>query len=94
LQGDQFALVQNGDAVGDGQGEVAVMGHDNAGDRELVLQGGDDLRDGGAHHGIEFAGRLVVEQQLRLHHELARDGHPLLHAAGEFGGELLGGLLD
>ena len=60
---------------------------------------------GGAGHGIgphnlpsdrhrnqriQFTGRLVVENDLRLHDQRPGDGHPLLHAARKFRGILQG----
>ena len=44
--------------------------------------------------GVEVAGRLVGEDQLRSGHDGAGDGHPLLLTAGELLREVLGAVAD
>ena len=49
------------------------------------------------HHGgqrVQFAGRLVVKNQLRLHHERAGDGDALFHAAGKVAGHFVHSILE
>ena len=91
---DEPAAHEDADAVGDAEGEVAVVGNHDRGHVVLLPQGGDDLGDGGRHDGVELAGRLVVEHELRLHHERAGDGDALAHPAGQLGREFPRGVLE
>jgi len=63
------------------------VGHDDH--RHAVLGELDhDIEDLVDHLGVQRAGRLVEEHDLRMHREGARDGHALLLAAGELSREL------
>ena len=82
-------IVHHGNAVGDAKGQVAIVGHHDGGDVDALLQVQNFLADGDGHEGIEFAGRFIVENQLRLDDEGAGDGDALFHAAGKFGGRTI-----
>ncbi len=53
--------------------------------RFLQLQ--DFLGHRHRHQRVQFAGRFVKQNQLRVHDQGAGDGHPLLHAAGKLVGQ-------
>ena len=57
------------------------MGDDNLGDAGFS-QLADDANDLGGDFRVERRGRLIEQQNLRLHHERAGDRHTLLLAAG------------
>src|SRR5579884_329837 len=63
--------------------ELLVMGHQNERDSPLPVEPFQQSEDLVTRMGIEIAGRLVGQDQLRPQHQRARDGDPLLLAAGE-----------
>ena len=65
------------------------MGDDEQGHLVLVVEAKQKVVDlvGGA--GVEVAGRLVGEQQVRAHDEGAGDRHALLLTAGELAGAMV-----
>src|SRR5262245_9651936 len=69
-------------------GDVPLVGDDNDGDSAGVhlLEQLHDLDRG---LGVEHAGRLVRQEDLRPPHERPRNGHPLLLAARQLGGTML-----
>jgi len=62
------------------------MGDHDDSHAELGLQLAQESKDRFAGGGIQIAGGLVGEKNLRAIDESAGDGHALLLAAGEFGG--------
>src|SRR5260221_206951 len=81
VDGDEFALVHHGNAVGHAKSQIPIMGHDNAGDLDAPLQVPNFLANDHGHERVQLAGGFVVENQLRLDDQGAGDGDPLLHAA-------------
>ena len=61
--GEDLAFVQQGDAVRDAEGQVAVVRDDDAGDMQPMVQAQDLAPDGDGDQRIQFAGRFVVEDQ-------------------------------
>ena len=49
-----------------------------------MVEAEDFLANGDGHERVQFAGRFVVEDELRLDDERAGDGGAFLHAAGKF----------
>lgn len=75
----QLAIVefQHGFVETTNQRQV-VRGHQHRGPRSV--EPAEQIHDVARQGGVEVAGRLVREQQLRLGHDGARDAHPLLLA--------------
>jgi hypothetical protein len=59
-------------------------------DPGLAVEALQDLHDLDAGPAVQVAGGLVGQDQLGLVHEGPRDGHPLLLAAGELVGSVVG----
>jgi hypothetical protein len=67
---------------------LVVGDHDHR--RAVVpVEAPEDLHDLVAHLGVQVAGRLVGQEQLRTPHDRARDGHPLLLPPRELGREVV-----
>src|SRR5215475_6927075 len=81
------SVLQPDDAPGHG-GDVPLVRDDDDGHpvRVHLLE---QLHDLGGRFGVERAGRLVREEDLRPGDERPRDGHALLLAAGHLGGAVL-----
>jgi hypothetical protein len=73
--------------------QVLVVGYDQEGDA-LPVQRFQYLGHLLSRSRVEIAGRLVGEQQARLHHDAAADGDPLPFAAGELARQVVGALVD
>ena len=76
------ALVNEDDAVGDFAGKAHLMGdhqHGDAGVGQLFHQ----LKHFAHHLGVEGAGRLIEEDDVRVHRQRPGDGDALLLAAGQ-----------
>ena len=78
-------LVHHDDAVGDLERLFLVVGDEDAGDVQLVVQPAQPAAQLLAHLGVERAERLVEQQHLRLDRERARQRDALALAAGELG---------
>jgi hypothetical protein len=76
------AVAQVDDAVRHA-GDGGVVGDDDRGGADLVVDAGDDLEDELAGLVVERPGRLVAEQHLGPLDDGAGDGDALLLAAGE-----------
>src|SRR6478672_3718920 len=90
---DDRAVGHEHDAVRGGAGKAHLVGDD---DHRHALLGEvdhhvEDLLD---HLRVECGGRLVEEHHLRLHRQCTGDRDPLLLAAGELSGVLLGLVAD
>ena len=68
------------------------MRHHHRGDTGLLADLHQLLLQIAAGEGVEGAKGFIKQQQPRLDRQGPGDGHPLLHTAGEFGRELVGGL--
>ena len=73
----------HGDAVGHGQRLLLVVGDEDEGDADLVLDGLELLLHPLAEPPVERGERLVEQQDLRPRHQRAGERHPLLLAAGQ-----------
>ena len=70
-------------AVGERERLLLVVGHVDRGDAELALEPADLRAHLDADLGVEVRERLVEQQDVRIQHQRARQGHPLLLAARE-----------
>jgi hypothetical protein len=75
------------------RGDVALV-RDQHDRHALAIQLGEQPHDLFAGVRVERPGRLVGQDHLRLVHERAGDGHPLLLAAGEFRRRVLDALAE
>ena len=81
-EGDDAAMIHDGDAVAEALGLLHVMGGEDdgaAGLLELV----DQVPEMAAGLGVEAGGGLVEKEQFRVAHQGAGHGQALLLAAGE-----------
>ena len=78
--------VDDDDPVGHGHGLGLVVGYVDHGDAQLGLDLLDLKAHGFAQLGVQVGKRLVQQQQLRLRHQGAAQGHPLLLSARKLGG--------
>src|SRR5882672_837409 len=92
-EGEDFAFMHHRDPVGDAEREVAVVSYDERGDVGALLQVEYFLADDHRAEWIQFAGRLVVEDELGFDDQGAGDGDALFHAAGEFARVAVGDIL-
>ena len=76
-------LVHHHDAVGHFERLFLVVGDEDAGDVQLVVQPAQPAAQLLAHLGVERAERLVEQQHARLDRQRARQRHALALAAGE-----------
>src|SRR5207237_2401766 len=75
--------VEDGDAVGEGERLVLIVGDEDAGQADAVMEGAQPFAQGDADAGVERAERLVEEQQPGLNGEGAGEGDALALTAGE-----------
>ncbi len=79
-------MIEDGDAVREGQGLFLVVGHIDGGDGQILLE----LPDLGAHLlaylGVQVGEGLVEEKHVRVEDQGAGQGHTLLLAARELTG--------
>ena len=80
------AFVHDHDAVGDLEGFFLVVGDEDAGDVDLVVQAAEPLAELLAHLGVERAERLVEQEYLGLGGERASQRDALALTAGELRG--------
>ena len=91
--GDDLAVAEHRDPVADGEQAVEIVRDHEHREAERFLQRGDEIVEIAGRNRIEARGRLVEEDDLRIERERARERHALGHAAREFGGVLVGGVL-
>jgi hypothetical protein len=84
------ALVHQHHAVGHFQRLFLVVGDEDAGDVQLVVQAAQPAAQFLAHLGVERAEGLVEQQHLGLHRQRARQGNALALAARELRGVAVG----
>ncbi len=75
--------VEHDQPLAEAAGHRQVVGHEDQAQAQAALQLPQQGQHLGLHFGIEHAHALVAEQHLRLQHQGAGDGHPLLLAPGE-----------
>ena len=85
-----LALVHEHELVGKLERLVLVVGDEQGGDVQLLVQAAEPAAQLLAHLGIERAERLVEQQHARLDRERARKRDALSLAAGELRGVTLG----
>ena len=77
-----FALVHDHDPVGHLQRLLLVVGHEYAGDVDLVMEPPEPAAQLQTHLGVERSERFVQKEHLRFHRQGAREGDALALAAG------------
>ena len=80
---DDLAEVHDGDAVGDVPDDRQVVGDEDVGEAELVLQVLEQVDDLRLDRHVEGGDRLVADDELGLERERAGDADALALAAGE-----------
>ena len=83
------ARVAQGDGARAAFGDTVIVGDDEDGGAEALVEVADEREDLGAGVRVEVAGGLVGEQDGRGEGEGAGDGDALALAAGEFVGEVI-----
>ena len=83
-------VVHHDDPVGDRQRLLLVVGDENGGDAELLLQRANVLAQARADLRVERRQRLVEQQDLRARRERAGERDALLLAAGKLVGKTAG----
>ena len=79
-------LIHDHDLVGHLEGFFLIVGDEDAGDVNLVVQPAEPLPQLLPHLGVECAERLVEQQHLRLDGQRPGQRHPLPLAAGKLRG--------
>src|SRR4051794_23238240 len=69
--------------------DVGIMGRNGERETEFPLQRLDELEDALCRVGVEVAGGLIAEQQLRLLGKSAREGNALSFSSRQLGRETL-----
>ena len=80
---DDAAVLEHRDGVGDLPHEGKVVGDEEIGESELLLQLEQHLEDARLHGDIQRRCRLVEHDHIGLQHECAGDRDPLALAAGQ-----------
>ena len=84
--GDDRAVVQQEEVVGDAHRLVHVVGDDDRGRAQRAVQGADEVHDHVERDRVEARERLVVDDELRVERDGARERHAARHAARELAG--------
>ena len=83
---DDPAFGDHHDAVSDSQGLVDVMGDDEGGHAESVVQAPDQASDDASRDGVKAREGLVIHHQHGIERDGAGQRHPPGHAAGQLRG--------
>ena len=86
--------VHHRDAVGETERLGLVVRHEDRGDPHRALDGAQLVAHALAELPVQRGQRLVEQQDARLVHERASQGHPLLHAARQLGRALAAGAIQ
>ena len=82
----ELPVIEDGDAVREGQGLFLIVGHIDGGDGQILLE----LSDFGAYLladlGVQVGEGLVEQKHVRIENQGARQGHTLLLTARELTG--------
>src|SRR5690606_34503516 len=89
--GDDPAVVQHGHAVADAERGGHLVGDDDAGDAGGLVEADDQLVEPRDGDGVEPGGGLIVADDPRVQGDGAGDAGAFAHAAGELGGQAVGG---
>jgi hypothetical protein len=81
---DDGAALHDGDLVGQPGDQRKVMGNQDIGDPQALLETAEQGGDLGGERGIEPVEGFVEDEQLGLGHQGARDGQALALSAAEF----------
>src|SRR5581483_9223597 len=81
---DNAAEIHHGDAAADVLDDREVVGDEQIGDAEFLLQILQQIDDLGLDRDVERGDRLVADDQLGLDRERARNADALALAAGKF----------
>ncbi len=87
--GDNVALMEHYDAIGDLIGALHIVGNNDCSNAELALKFENKLIDDVRANRIQSRCRLVVEQYFRIQCDSAGQGHAFALAAGEIGGKVV-----
>src|SRR5579862_1466754 len=82
-QGKHPPLVHHRHLVRDPKDALDIVRYHNRRYAKLIAHTHNELIDNTCDHGVEPAGGLVVEQNIRLHSERPSEPHALGHAAGK-----------
>src|SRR5215212_1780929 len=74
---DDLAQIHDSDPVGERPGEGEVVGDEDKGHPDLVLEPDEELEDLAAHRGVEHGDGLVGDEHPGLERYRGRDDHPL-----------------
>src|SRR5580658_2005422 len=83
------ALIQNGQAIGDGFCAVKVVRHNNRRHLMFPLEFENQFVDFSRADRIQTSRRFVEKKNLRLQRQRARQANALLHSTGDVGGHLV-----
>jgi len=87
---EDVAAIEDGHAVGDGEGLFLIMSNVNRGEVKLFANAADFGAHFEAEFGVEVAEGFIQQQTARANDEGTGEGNPLLLAAGELVGLALG----
>ena len=82
---DDGSLVHQEDPIRQGQRLLLIVGHEDGGELEALLDRADLLAQAAADAGIQRRERLIQQEDPWLHHQRPGQRHPLALAAGELG---------
>src|SRR6266404_4633381 len=80
--GEQPTVVDDGNAVGDAEGQFAVVRNHEGSDANSLFEIEDFLGNDDRGQRVELTGGFVVKYQLGFDDQGAGDGDALFHAAG------------
>jgi hypothetical protein len=81
------ALMQDDHEVGEFEGLLLVVGDEDGGDANFLMEGSEPAAEVFADFGVEGAEGFIEEEDFRIDGEGARQGDALALAAGELGGQ-------
>ena len=91
--GDDLLMPEHRDPVADRKQAVEIVRDHEDGQAQGLLQRADEIVEIAGRNGIESRGRFVEKDDLRVERERPRQRNALGHAAGQLGGQLVGGFL-
>ena len=88
----QITVTQADDPLGVGGDVVFMRDHDNG--AAFIVEPFEQRQDLLGGHAIQVAGRFVGQDEVRVIHQAAGNGHPLLLTAGELRGAMPQAILE